>query len=152
MSSVQEEKKITKNVKIHEGEDLGVGTVEEKRQQLNVFADTEDGPDFRGVSCLGAAALIAKAQFGLGVLGIPATFQVLGFVPGLISLCVLCVLITWMGVVIGRFRLSHPQVHSIADAAYILFGTVGKETMGLAVWLFYTLSFGSAARYPFHCI
>jgi amino acid permease len=145
MTSLPDEKNMTKNDDIDDREDLGAGIVEEKRQQLNVFADTEDGPDFRGVSCLGAAALIAKAQFGLGVLGIPATFQALGFVPGLISLCVLCALVTWMGVVIGKFRLSHPQVHSIADAAYLLFGPIGKEVMGFAMWLLFTLSFGASA-------
>lgn len=31
-----------------------------------VFVVQEEGPDFRGVTCLGAAVLIAKAQFGLG--------------------------------------------------------------------------------------
>lgn len=145
MGSLPEENNMTKNVDIHEEEELGVGSMEEKRQALNVFADTDEGPDFRGVSCLGAAALIAKSQFGIGVLGIPSTFQVLGFVPGLITLCVLCSLVTWTGVVIGRFRLSHPQVHSIADAAYLLFGPIGKEIMGFAMWLFYTMCFGVSA-------
>jgi hypothetical protein len=134
-----------KDIKRAENVDFEVGSVDEKRKQpADVFAQTEDGPDFRGVSTFGAAALIIKSQFGLGVLGLPATFQVLGFVPGLVSLCVLCCLITWTGVVIGKFRLNHPEVHTIADSAYILFGRFGRELMGVAQWLYYTLSFGSA--------
>lgn len=125
--------------------DFEVGSVEEKHQQHgNVFEQTEAGPNFQGVSTCGAAALIIKSQFGLGVLGLPSTFQVLGFVPGLVSLCVLCCLITWTGVVIGKFRLNHPELHTVADAGYILFGRFGRELMGVAQWLYYTLSYGSA--------
>lgn len=134
------------NMEITASDDLEVGSIEEKkRQEHNVFLDDNDeGPDFRGVSCFGAAVLVAKAQFGLGVLGLPQTFHTLGFVPGLISLIALCGLVTWMGVVMGNFRLNHPQVHSFADAAYLLFGPVGREVMGIIIWLFYTLSFGAA--------
>lgn len=141
MTSVTEEK----DIKRVDNVDFEIGSVEEKSQQpVDVFAQTEEGPDFRGVSTFGAAALIIKSQFGLGVLGLPSTFQVLGFVPGLVSLCVLCCLITWTGVVVGRFRLSHPEVHTVADAGYILFGRFGRELMGVALWLYHTLSYGSA--------
>lgn len=110
----------------------------------NIFIDNGDGPDFRGVSCLGGAVLIAKIQFGLGVLGLPQTFQVLGFVPGLISLIGLCILSTWAGFVIGKFRLSHPQVHNVGDAAYLMFGKYVGDLFGFAFWLQYTLLYGAA--------
>lgn len=110
----------------------------------NVFVNNENGPDFRGVSCFGAAVLIAKMQFGLGVLGLPQTFVVLGFVPGLISLIVLCALTTWTGIVIGRFRLSHPEVYSIGDATYLMFGKYAGEVMGFAFWLYFILASGAA--------
>lgn len=126
-------------------EEQGGDDEDEDEEEKDVFGDVGDGngPDFRGVSTLGAAVLFAKAQFGLGVLGIPQTFQVLGFVPGLISLCILCALATYMAVIVGNFRLSHPHVHSIGDAAYMLFGSFGRELLGITCWLFYTLSYGS---------
>lgn len=75
------DKKYNANVHIMP-EDFEVGTVEtSKRQELNVFSDNAEGPNFRGLSCIGAAVLIAKAQMGLGILGLPQTLQTLGFVP-----------------------------------------------------------------------
>lgn len=124
-------------------EDIEDGSVENINQH-DVFVKTENGPDFRGVSCVGAAVLIAKSQFGLGVIGLPGTFQVLGMFPGLLTLVILCALSTWTGVVVGKFRLSHPQVHSIGDATYLMFGKFGCEFMGVAFWLFYTLCYGAS--------
>lgn len=147
MSLLESEKKMKSHItiksKVSTEDNLENGTIFDE-QDHNVFVDNGEGPDFRGVSCLGAAVLIAKTQFGLGVLGLPQTFEVLGFVPGLISLIALCALSTWTGLVIGKFRLSHPQVHSIGDAAYLMFGKYAREVMGFAFWLFYTLCYGAA--------
>lgn len=123
--------------------EVETGKVDDIEKDHDVFAKKNGGPDFRGLSWLGAAALIAKTQIGLGVLGIPQTFQAMGFVPGLISLVILCTLTTWTGVMVGKFRLRHPSVHSIGDASYILFGRVGLELMGCVSWLFYTLCYGA---------
>lgn len=147
MSQFESEKKmkpyITVNTNGSIEDNLENGTIFEEEDH-NVFVDKGEGPDYRGVSCFGAAVLIAKTQFGLGVLGLPHTFKVLGFVPGLISLIVLCALATWTGTIIGKFRLNHPQVHSIGDAAYLMFGKYAREVVGVAFWLFYTLNYGSA--------
>lgn len=112
-------------------------------EEENVFAKKEDGPDFRGVSCFGAAILIAKSQIGLGLLGLPLTLHSLGFVPGLICLCGLCFLTIWTGIVVGDFRLAHPQVHSIGDATYLMFGRGMAEVVGGSFWLFSTLTYGA---------
>lgn len=124
-------------------DNLECGTIY-KEEDHNIFADNSGGPDFRGVSCLGGAALIAKIQFGLGVLGLPKTFEALGIVPGLISLIGLCLLSTWAGLIIGKFRLRHPQVHNIGDAVYLMFGKYLGDFFGFAFWLQYTLLFGAA--------
>lgn len=109
----------------------------------NVFVDNGEGPDFRGVSRWGAATLMAKGQIGLGVLGVPGTFEVLGFVPGVLCLCFLCSVVTWMAYIVGQFRLNHPSVASVGDAAHLMFGVVGREIVGTAMCLYYTLSYGS---------
>lgn len=110
----------------------------------NVFADDKTGPDFRGVSCLGGAALIAKAQFGVGVLGLPQTFDVLGFIPGLISIIGLLLLSTWAGFVMGKFRLAHPNIHNVGDAACLMFGKRVGDIFGYAFCLLYILLYSTA--------
>lgn len=89
--------------------------------------------------------MIAKSQFGLGVLGIPFTFMTLGLVPGMISLVILSAITTWTGLLVGDFRNRHPSVHSIGDASYALFGAWGREAMGFTFWLLYTMAYGAAA-------
>lgn len=148
MSQVNEKSQTTTvNMKAESYHDEEIneveGIVDDKQIDNNVFAETDEGPDFRGVSWPGAAVLIAKTQFGLGVIGLPQTFHAMGFVPGLLSLLILCFLITWTGVVVGRFRLNHPEVHSIGDAAYLIFGRPGFEAMGFITWFFYTLCYAS---------
>lgn len=110
----------------------------------DVFVVQEDGPDFRGVSCIGAAILIGKTQFGIGVLGIPATFSTLGFVPGLIVLTAFCILSTWAGYIVGKFRTRHPWVFSVGDAAEVLFGKIGKEVVGAGFCFYYCLVYSAA--------
>ncbi|KAI5959340.1 hypothetical protein KGF57_002116 [Candida theae] len=113
-------------------------------EHSQVFKKTTEGPNFRGVSMYGAAVLIAKSQLGLGVLGLPSTLNALGFLPGLISLSCLCLLSTYTGLIIGKFRIRHPHIYCIDDAAYMLFGGVARELIGWGFWLFYTLCYGSA--------
>lgn len=46
----------------------------------DVFVETEDGPDLRGVSKWGAMVLVLKSQIGLGILSIPSVFNTIGLV------------------------------------------------------------------------
>lgn len=124
--------------------ELDSALVDTEGEEEDVFQIKEGGPDYRGVSCLGAAVLIAKAQFGLGVLGIPLTFSALGFFPGCLTLIVLCALSTWSGFVVSNFRLRHPHVYSIGDAAEFMFGKPGREFMGGAYWLYYVLVYAAS--------
>ncbi|CAN6656271.1 hypothetical protein TRVA0_029S00100 [Trichomonascus vanleenenianus] len=132
------------NSAIHHYERRDSNTDDDASDDRNVFSKKAEGPDFRGVTCIGAAVLIAKAQFGLGVLGLPFTMEVLGLVPGVICLIVLCAFSIWSGVVVGRFRLSRPEVYSVGDATLLMFGKIGCELMGIGFWLFYTLCYGAA--------
>lgn len=52
-----------------------------------------DGPDYRGLSGIGAFIVMTKANIGLGVLSIPFIFQIFGIVPGIILLIVVQVLV-----------------------------------------------------------
>lgn len=77
-----------------------------------------------------------KSQIGLGVLSIPASFDVLGLIPGVVCLLVIAVLTTWSDYIVGKFKLRHPEVYGIDDAAGLMFGRVGKEVYGISYALY----------------
>ena len=82
------------------------------------------------VGFLGTVALMMKTQIGLGVLSIPAAFDALGLVPGVICLCAIAGISTWSDYVIGQFKLRHREVYGIDDAGQLMFGRFGKEVFG----------------------
>jgi hypothetical protein len=73
-----------------------------------------------------------KTQIGLGVLSIPAVFDKVGVVPGVILLCVVAGIATWTSYMVGIFKLNHREVYGMDDAGGLMFGRVGREVFGLA--------------------
>lgn len=80
-----------------------------------------------------------KSQVGLGILSIPAAFDVLGLIPGIICLCFVAAMTTWSGWVIGDFKLRHAEVYSIDDAGAMMFGRFGREFFGTALCICETI-------------
>lgn len=107
-------------------------------------AQTAEGPNYRSVGWISTSILLMKSQIGLGVLSIPSTFSTLGLAPGVIILVVIAALTTYTDYFIGKFKLHHPTVYSVADCGGIMFGPIGKEVFGVAYWLLMTLIVGSA--------
>ncbi|KAI6758434.1 hypothetical protein HG530_010674 [Fusarium avenaceum] len=105
---------------------------------------TEDGPNYRNVGWLGTSVLMMKSQIGLGVLSIPASFDALGLIPGIICMLVIAVITTWSDYVVGNFKRRHPEVYGIDDAAGLVFGRVGKEIYGISYSLLTICIAGSA--------
>jgi amino acid permease len=68
----------------------------------------------------------------MGVLSIPATFDTLGFIPGVICLLTVGVMTTWSIYIIGGFKWRHPEIYSINDAGFKMFGVAGREILGFA--------------------
>ncbi|KAF2964515.1 hypothetical protein GQX73_g9068 [Xylaria multiplex] len=109
-----------------------------------VFGDiSEAGPNYRNVGWLGTVALMMKTQIGLGVLSIPANFDVLGLVPGIIVILVIAAITTWSNYMVGVFKILHPSVYSIDDAGGMMFGRVGRIFFGIAFCLYWILVAGS---------
>ncbi|EEU38442.1 uncharacterized protein NECHADRAFT_55362 [Fusarium vanettenii 77-13-4] len=109
-----------------------------------VFGEiTEGGPNYRNVGWIGTSVIMMKCQIGLGVLSIPAAFDVLGMIPGVICMVVIAALSTWGSYVIGGFKLNHREIYGIDDAAGIMFGRVGREIMGFCFILFLIFDAGS---------
>lgn len=73
-----------------------------------------------------------KTQIGLGVLSIPAVFDKVGVVPGVILLFVVAGIATWTSYMVGIFKLNHREVYGMDDAGGLMFGRVGREVFGLA--------------------
>ncbi|CCT75447.1 related to neutral amino acid permease [Fusarium fujikuroi IMI 58289] len=122
----------------HHGEEAGVtndavfGTI------------TEDGPNYRNVGWLGTSVLMMKSQIGLGVLSIPASFDALGLIPGIICMLCIAVITTWSDYIVGRFKQRHPEVYGIDDAAGLVFGRFGREFYGISYSLLTICIAGSA--------
>ncbi|KAJ4245158.1 hypothetical protein NW757_010168 [Fusarium falciforme] len=109
-----------------------------------VFGEiTEDGPNYRNVGWIGTSALMIKAQIGLGVLSIPQAFDVLGIVPGVITLSAVAGITTWSDYIVGVFKLRHPEIYGIDDVGAMLFGRVGREILAAGFVLYYTFVAGS---------
>ncbi|KAL1408564.1 hypothetical protein Q8F55_005377 [Vanrija albida] len=83
-----------------------------------------------------AAIILLKTQVGLGVLAMPQMLQAIGAVPGTLVIVGLGILTTWCDYVVGTFKRNHPEVYSIADAGYLMFGNVGREVFTFAFWCF----------------
>ncbi|KAJ5138681.1 transmembrane amino acid transporter [Penicillium bovifimosum] len=105
-----------------------------------VFGEiTEDGPNYRGLGWFATSILMTKTMIGLGVLSIPAAFDVLGLIPGTICLLAIATMNIWSMFVVGTFKLNHPEVYAIDDVGYMLFGVPGRVVFGAifcTYWIF----------------
>ncbi|RSL57567.1 hypothetical protein CEP54_008183 [Fusarium duplospermum] len=104
---------------------------------------TEDGPNYRNVEWIGTSVLMMKTQIGLGVLSIPAAFNVLGLIPGVLCLLAIAIITTWSNYMVGAFKLKHPEVYGIDDASRIMFGVVGREILSAGFSLYLIFAAGS---------
>ncbi|ORY88580.1 transmembrane amino acid transporter [Leucosporidium creatinivorum] len=123
--------------KVDEGVEISVGRPQEPVEEQGVFGATEEGGvNYKTVSWTRASVVLMKAQIGLGVLGIPSIFQVLGLIPGIILLLVVYAMASFSAWAIPSFVKRHPEVHSIADVGFVMGGTIGREAYGLAFMIF----------------
>lgn len=107
--------------------------------EQDVFGAAGEGDvDFHTLTWPHAAVLISKVQIGTGILGIPSTFDTLGFVPGLISLIIICSITTYGGLLVTKMRLIHPELHSPSDLGKILCGG-NRYFAGVFAFLYWVL-------------
>lgn len=95
--------------------------------KLQLFGGTNDWQ----VGWIGTSVLMMKTQIGLGVLSIPAAFDVLGLIPGVICLLAIGGITTWSNYMVGVFKMNHREVYGIDDATKLMFGPVGREIFRL---------------------
>ncbi|RGP75555.1 hypothetical protein FSPOR_663 [Fusarium sporotrichioides] len=105
---------------------------------------TGEGPNYRSLGWIATIALMTKTQIGLGVLSIPASFDTLGIIPGIFCLCTIGIITTWSSYMVGVFKRNHPEVYSIDDAGYKMWGKIGREILAVAFMLNWIFISGSA--------
>ncbi|ORY01836.1 transmembrane amino acid transporter [Clohesyomyces aquaticus] len=77
-----------------------------------------------------------------GMLSLPSSLAVVGIVPGLILIVFLGVFATYTSYLLVQFKLRHPEVHSMGDAGYILFGPFGRELLAFGTIVFAVFATG----------
>ncbi|KAI5481936.1 aldolase [Pseudohyphozyma bogoriensis] len=114
----------------------GPSMISDEENQLDgVFGPRDpNGPNYTNTGWFRTSILMMKSQIGLGVLSIPFVFQTIGMVPGILIILALGVITTYTDYIVGTFKIRHPEVHSVADVGYLLFGVY---------WLYMTCIAGS---------
>jgi amino acid permease len=59
-----------------------------------------------------------------------------GIVPGVILIVFLGVFATYTSWLLVKFKINHPEVHTMGDAGYILFGPIGREVLAFGTVVF----------------
>ncbi|KAH8663557.1 transmembrane amino acid transporter protein-domain-containing protein [Tricladium varicosporioides] len=106
-----------------------------KAGEVEVFSAGADGVEFRTVGWIRAAMFFTKMTFAAGVLSIPSALYTLGAVLGALFILFWGVLNTYMAFLQGQFKIIHPSVHTVADAAHIItlqFSNGNKKCGGFA--------------------
>ncbi|KAL9941637.1 hypothetical protein D7B24_003687 [Verticillium nonalfalfae] len=102
-----------------------------------------DQSEYRALGWIPAAVILLKLCFATGVLAIPATFSVLGYVPGLLVLLGFGALTTYYAYIMYVFRMRYAGIHNIADAAGMVGGPVLREVAGALFIVAWTLASGA---------
>jgi amino acid permease len=70
------------------------------------------------------------------MLSLPSSLAVVGIVPGIILIVFLGVFATYTSWLLVKFKMNHPEVHTMGDAGFILFGPVGREVLAFGTVVF----------------
>jgi amino acid permease len=96
------------------------------------------------MSRIKSSCFLINLQIGIGVLALPNTLHAIGMIPGIICILASGLITTYLDTVIGTFKRGHPEVYSIADTGYVMFGRFGKELFGGMYWV----RFHHQSRFP----
>ncbi|WFD35944.1 hypothetical protein MCUN1_002815 [Malassezia cuniculi] len=76
----------------------------------------------RTMSWQKAACLLIGDQFALAIMAQPWSLNVLGWVPGFITIAVMAALFWVTSITMHRFIMKHPEIMNICDFGYLIFG------------------------------
>ncbi|KAF8845266.1 hypothetical protein BDN67DRAFT_987000 [Paxillus ammoniavirescens] len=116
-------------------EKLGVKDVFENDDQHQIHYKTLS---WQFVSLLMIAEIVSN-----GMLSLPSALAVVGIVPALILIVFLGAFGLFTAKLLIDFKLNHPDVHTMGDAGYILFGPIGREILAAGTVVFAISAAGS---------
>ena len=91
---------------------------------------------YKKLSWPAVAILMIAEIVSNGMLSLPSSLAVVGMVPGLIIIIFLGIFATYTSWLLVKFKLRHPEVHTMGDAGYIMFGPIGRELMAFGTCCF----------------
>ncbi|KAF7587984.1 hypothetical protein BBP40_006461 [Aspergillus hancockii] len=127
-------------------EDIAVANSEDLKadnDKYEVFKKGDGQVDFRTVSWIRASAIFLKMLFATGILSIPSVMYDLGAFPGAVNLIGWCAINAYGAIILGNFRNSYPQCHSVADMAQLIGGPILREIVGFMFIVTYVITAAS---------
>jgi amino acid permease len=89
------------------------------------------------------AVLMIAEIVSNGMLSLPSSLAVVGLAPGVIIIIFLGVFATYTSWLLVKFKLRHPEVHTMGDAGMILFGPIGRDLLAFGTIVFAIFATGS---------
>ena len=77
-----------------------------------------------------------------GMLSLASSLAVVGMVPGLILIVFLGIFATYTSWILVKFKLRHPEVHTMGDAGMILLGPIGRDVLSFGTVVFAVFATG----------
>lgn len=102
--------------------------------EVNPFGHEDENAEikYRTMDWWHAGLLMVAENISLGVLSLPQAVAHLGLFPGIFLIVFFGLFSTYSGYVIGQFYNKYPNTHTFADAAFLMFGPIAREIMGIA--------------------
>ncbi|KAI1572786.1 PotE Amino acid transporter [Pyrenophora tritici-repentis] len=98
----------------------------------DAFGNEEDAEvQYKTCNWWNTGILMLAENVSLGVLALPQALAILGLVPGLLCICLLGIIATYTGYLIGEFKLAHPSIQSYADCGTLLSGPILHELLAV---------------------
>lgn len=103
---------------------------------VDVFGhETSHGIKYKTMSWELVSMIMIAEIVSNGMLSLPSSLAVVGMVPGLILIIFLGIFATYTSKLLISFKLRHPEVHSMGDAGFVIFGPIGREVMAAGTCL-----------------
>ncbi|KAK5120930.1 hypothetical protein LTR85_005714 [Meristemomyces frigidus] len=144
MSTTDEKRFVTEPTAVSKSPSIQEGTSTDSVEEREVFQREVDGVNFRTISWQRATIIFVKYTVATGILGIPSSLNTLGAVGGGIIIVGFGAMNAYTSVIAGKFKLNHPECHTIVDMARLLWGNVAGEFVGFLLLLGYVLCTASA--------
>ncbi|MCJ1312794.1 hypothetical protein MMC25_006470 [Agyrium rufum] len=127
----------------HEGRNEPLNTFRSGYDNDDVFGHEEGSQiKYKTLSWQLVAVLMIAEIVSNGMLSLPSSLAVVGIVPGLVLIVFLGLFATYTSWVLIQFKLRHPEVHTMGDAGYILFGWPGRELLSFGTVVFAVFATG----------